>query len=119
MNSALSIKYNIESRERYIQIGMDSLSKAKDGMQVQESEMVDSIEGMGVERSSHRSYEIDLSNQFQVDVYIGTRSDKVGERQRKDERSRGIKEMVKKRLKLETEKASGERVLNMVNERSQ
>lgn len=98
---------------------MDSLSKAKDGMQVQESGMIDSIEWMGVERSSHGSYEIDVSNQFQVDVYIGTRSDKVGERSRKDDRSRVVKEMVKKRLKVETEKASGERVLNMVNERRQ
>lgn len=74
---------------------------------------------MGVERRSHGSYEIDVSNQFQVDVYIGTRSDKVGERLRKDDRSRVVKEMVKKRLKVETEKASGERVLNMVNERRQ
>ena len=47
---------------------MDSLSKAKDGMQMQESGMIDSIEWMGVERSSHGSYEVDLSNQFQVDV---------------------------------------------------
>ena len=47
---------------------MDSLSKAKDGMQMQESGMIDSIEWMGVERSSHGSYEVDLSYQFQVDV---------------------------------------------------
>ena len=47
---------------------MDSLSKAKDGMQMQESGMIDSIEWMGVERSSDGSYEVDLSNQFQVDV---------------------------------------------------